>query len=251
MAAPIQRYSDPRLHGTCFVKTCASSYEWIRTVAHPIHPECNLVAEVAVRALKVFTGALAIVITALPALIGRIIQIIHYHTLSSAIRARPPIVVINNLQLPDLESCAPTCETFHGAEDTAAIGILRWGFDPHRAASGSKIGDATYVSASNKVSASYGHTQLILNLDLKDGEIARLSPNALACTNWNLSDKKIMSDVRELFLHNGYRAIRYDLTFFGQTEAWAVYDTSCISISAIQVSPEPIAPASLCHSNMG
>ena len=77
MPAPIQRYSDPRLYGTTLVKPFDKSYQWIRTVAHPLHPECSLVAECAVRAMKVLTGSLALAVTALPALIGRIIQIIH------------------------------------------------------------------------------------------------------------------------------------------------------------------------------
>lgn len=246
MAAPILRYSDPRLFGTCIVKPCASSYEWTRNAINPIHPNSNLVVEVAFRALKAFTGTLAIAITALPALVGRVIQMIHYNSLSPSIRENPPTVAINNMQLPTLKGCKISDLTsYHGTTETAAISILWSGFNPSKVAVGSKLGEATYVSAKDTVSAEYGQDQLILKLDLREREIAYLSDKDLEAQNWNFSDKKVMSTVRELFLANGFKAIKYDLDFYGEEEAYAIYDTSCISISRVQPSPKGTPPEAL------
>lgn len=248
MAAPIQRYSDPRLYGTTLVKPFDKSYQWIRTIAHPLHPECNLVEECAARAMKALTGILALAITALPALIGHIIQIIHYHSLSADDRAHPPEVVIDDMHLPNLQTCPmPAPMKFHGTARDGAIGILRWGFDPSRTAPGSKMAEAVYVSADDAVSATYGEDQLVLSLDLREGEIAYVNSDALSAlkTGKDFSDKKVMALVRELFYQNGYRAIKYDLSHYGREEAWAVYDESCIFITKIQLSPTaaPISQA--------
>lgn len=245
MPASIQRYSDPRLYGITLVKPFDKSYQWIRTVAHPLHPECSLVAECAIRAMKMLTGSLALAATALPALIGRAIQIIHYHSISADVRANPPEVVVDGMRLPDLQYCPmPAPKKFHGTSREGSIGILRWGFDPSRTASGSKMAEAVYVSASDVVSVAYGIDQLVLSLDLREGEIAYASNRALGeftlKTGKDLSDKKVMAAVRELYYQNGYRAIKYDLDHYGTGEAWAVYDKSCISITKIQLSPTAI-----------
>ncbi|MBF8262869.1 MAG: hypothetical protein HW387_534 [Parachlamydiales bacterium] len=235
MAAPIQRYCDPRLLGTTLVKPFDKSYQWIRTVAHPLHPKCSLIMECAVRAIKILTGILTMAITSLPALVGRIIQIIHYHSISKTGRLNPPEIVVNNMHLPRLEPCQmPHSKTYHGTDENAAIGILRWGFDPSKTAPGAKMAEAVYVSASDTVSATYGDNQLILRLDLREGEIAYLDDTALhGHIRFNSSDKKAMAAVRELFYLNGYRAIKYDLNDHGLEEGWAVYDLSCISIQQI------------------
>lgn len=250
MPAPIQRYRDPRLYGASLVKPFDQSYQWIRTVAHPRHPECNLMIECAVRAMKVFTGTFSLAMTALPALIGRVIQIIHYHYISADIRANPAEVMVDGMCLPALQSCRmTTSKKFHGTDRNGAIGILRWGFDSSRTAPGSKMAEAVYVSASDAVSVVYGRDQLILALDLREGEFAYVSDQALNEFNQkidrDLSDKKVMAAVRDLYYQNGYRAIRYDLNCYGGEEAWAVYDESCISITKVQFSPTPIRSALL------
>lgn len=245
MAAPIQRYSDPRLYGTSLVSPFAGSYEWIRTVAHPWHPRCSFVAECAFRAMKTFTGIVALGISALPALAGRIVQIIHYHWIPAEVRAHPAEIVIKGMHLPQREVCSkPVGVVFHGTDQESAIGILRWGFDPRKTALGAKMGEAAYVSARPYVSAAYGVDQLILLLDLREGEIAYVTDEALGELGGGQED---MAAVRQLFFQNGYRAIRYDLPYYGIEEAWAIYDPSCISITKIQPSPFPVPPLQNAH----
>lgn len=249
MPAPIQRYNDPRLYGTAWVSSFRHSYQWIRTVAHPWHPHCNQVAECAIRVTKSVTGILAMAVTALPALIGRTIQIIHYHLISREKREHPAEVVVQGMHLPYLEPCPlPAPKKFHGTAREGAIGILRWGFDPSRTAAGAKMGDAVYVSANDVVSAAYGQDQLILSLDLREGEVAYISDANIETFERmlpsGLTPKFIMAAVRTLCYQNGYRAIRYDLDHYGREEAWAVYDPSCISIQGIRLSPVA-APISL------
>lgn len=252
MTAPIQRYSDPRLQGTILVKPFNASYQWIRTVSHPLHPKCNKITECALRAIKIITGSVALTITALPALVGRLIQMIHYHSMAKEIRAKPPEVIIDGMRLPRLEPCPmPGPKKYHGTNEAAAIGILRWGFNPHKTASGAKMAEAVYVSASDTVSAAYGEDQLILSLDLRPGEIAYASNETLGEFTMrigkDLSDKKVMSAVRELYYQNGYRAIKYDLDHhYGKEEAWAIYDPSCISITKIRPSPHG-SPVGIAH----
>lgn len=245
MAAPIQRYSDPRLFGITLVKPFNTAYQWIRTVTHPLHPKCNLITECAIRTMKMMTGSVALAMTALPALVGRIIQMIHYHTLSKNVLSNPPQVIVDGMQLPHLESCSmPAAKKYHGTNEAAAIGILRWGFNPSKTALGSKMAEAVYVSAKDVVSAVYGVDQLILSLDLREGEIAYASncirDNFIHSINKDLSDKKMIAAIRELFYQNGYRAIKYDLDCYGKEEAWAIYDPSCISIIQIRPSPKAI-----------
>jgi hypothetical protein len=247
MAAPIQRYSDPRLYGSTLVRPYNASYQWIKTVAHPLHPKANLIAEVAIRSFKLTTGVIAISVIAVPALVGRSIQIIHYHCISQEVRLNPPQIAIDGMQLPRLETCHMTKpKKYHGTDDAAAIAILRWGFDASRTASGSKMGEAVYVSEGKQVSFEYGGGQLVVSLDLRDSEIAHLSRDPL-CTflpgkEKDVRDKKVMASVRKLYYQNGYRAIRYNLdTRYGREEAWAVYDPSCITIKKIKQSRVPIA----------
>jgi hypothetical protein len=240
MAAPIHRYSDLRLYGTTFVKPFNYSYQWIKTVGNPLHPQCNLIAECAIRAIKLLIGTVVMTGTALPASIGRIIQITHYHFISKAIRLHPPKISINDMELPSLQPCTvPQSEVFHGTEEKGAIGILRWGFDPHKTKEGSKIGEAVYASAVNTVSSSYGSDQFILSLNLRENEVAYLDDDTLMkfSTGKDFSNKKTMTAIRELFLKNGYRAIQYTINHHGKEKAWAIYDVSCISIIRVQPSP--------------
>lgn len=44
--------------------------------------------------------------------------------------------------------------------------------------------------------------------------------------------------IQQLFLKNGYRAVQYQLQHYGCTDALAVYDSSVISITKINRSPE-------------
>lgn len=248
MAAPIQRYNDPRLYGTTLVKPFNESYQWIRTAAHPLHPKCSRVTECAFKAMKIVSGTIALVITAIPALVGRIIQIIHYHSISNEIRLKPPTVKVNGMELPELQKCSMSpSKKYHGTKDITAMSILRWGFDPNKTGLGSKMGNAAYVSVGDTVSVTYGNCQIVLSLDLEENEIAYLdnNPYQQLMKNKNLEDKTTMVALRELFYQNGYRAIKYDLNHYGIEEAFAVYDPSCISIDRIQSSPNAVAPAAI------
>jgi hypothetical protein len=243
-AAPIQRYSDPRLYGTTLVKPFGKSYEWIRTVAHPMHPQCSVIEECAFRAMKILTGVVALAITMLPALIGRTIQVIHYYTIPTENRLHPTAIEVDGICLPaGLQACQelPRIQ-YHGTNKEGAIGILRWGFDPSKTGLGAKMGNAAYVSTEKAVSATYGKDQLIVTLDLRDGEFAYLSDNALKNIDKCFSDKKVMASVQKLFYLNGFRAIKYDLDHYGPEEAWAVYDASCISITELRPSLTPAPP---------
>lgn len=73
---------------------------------------------------------------------------------------------------------------------------------------------------------------MILFLDLRESEVAYMDSFTFNefIENLDLKNKKVSAAVRQLFLRNGYRAIKYDLTHYGIEEAWAVYDASCISI---------------------
>lgn len=246
MAAPIIRYSDPRLYGTAFVKPFETSYQWIRTVAHPWHPKCALIIECAVRAMKIATGTIALALTALLALLGRIVQILHYHSLSFNSRMHPPKITVGDIQLPPTLNCKlPRPAVFHETREEKAIEILRWGFDIHKTASGSKMAEAVYVSADDAVSVEYGQDQLILSLNLKPEEICYIHDSSLSlfCSTYGIdfSFKKYMPLMRQLFVQNGYRAVRYDLSHYGTEEAWAIYDPSCITITEVRPSLAPNA----------
>ena len=256
-AAPIQRYSDPRLYGVTLTKPFNGSYQWIRTIAHPMHPHCSLIVECAVRAIKIVTGTLALTLTAVPALIGRVVQMAHYHFMSQDDRARPVEVLVKHLFLPGLAPCLPPNPTkvvYHGTAEAAAISILRWGFDPEKTAPGAKLGEAVYVAVENVVPAAYGTDQLELSLDLRRGEVAYLDDSTLTAYKVSLAsviqgefaDKEIMQAIRELFYQNGYRAIKYDLDHeSGTEEAFAVCDPSCISIQRLDASARTVPSISL------
>ncbi|MGK5594681.1 MAG: hypothetical protein ACSNEK_04905 [Parachlamydiaceae bacterium] len=251
MAAPIQRYSDPRLYGTILVKPFNQSYQWTKTVTNPFHPNCNLVTECTIRAIKTITGVLALAFTALPALIGRVFQVMHYHSLSKSTRAHPPEVIVDGIRLPHLQNCPmPASKKFHETDRKRAIGILRWGFKPTKTASGAKMADAIYVSASDAVPVVHGIDQLILSLNLRDGEVAYVDDDALRnfaiTVGKDLLDKRVMAAVRKLYYRNGYRAIRYELDYYGKEEAWAIYDPSCISVTEIRLSPKAF-PRDILH----
>lgn len=105
LAAPIQRYNDPRLYGKTFVEPFYRSYQLAKSVTYPFHPACDRITECATRALKFRSAAFTLAATAVPALVGRIIQIIHYHSIPKKIRLNPTPVKIDNLQLPHLMPC--------------------------------------------------------------------------------------------------------------------------------------------------
>jgi hypothetical protein len=250
MAASIEKYSDIRLFGATLVQPFGKSYEWLRTASHPLHPKCNLITECFFKMIKILTGSLALVAMAPLACMGRLIQIAHYHSLLTDTRKNPQEITVKGLTLPTLTRCTmPAPIKFHGTTQEGALGILRWGFNPSRTQVGSKMGEAVYVSASDSVSVHYGDDQLVLELDLKENEIAYITNSDLEAfiqsTGLDLSTQKGMADMHALFYQNGYRAIKYDLDCRGQEEAWAVYDPSCISIIRINPSPETNAQAAI------
>lgn len=67
------------LYGSSLVKPFSFSYQWTKSALYPSPSKYNIITECAIRSLKLLTGILALSITALPALAGRLIQIIHFH----------------------------------------------------------------------------------------------------------------------------------------------------------------------------
>lgn len=73
----IPKYNDSYLYGSSLVKPFTLSYRWTKSALYPSITKYNIIAECAIRSLKLLTSILALSITALPALAGRFIQIIH------------------------------------------------------------------------------------------------------------------------------------------------------------------------------
>jgi hypothetical protein len=95
-AAPIIRYSDPRLYGTALVKPFAASYGWVVPVTYPIfyYSTVSIIAEFAMRLFNALLGCIGMAVTALPALVGRLIQALHYHCKSVQNRQAPTAIAI-------------------------------------------------------------------------------------------------------------------------------------------------------------
>jgi len=246
MAAPIQRYTDPRLTGEFLAVPLEKSYAWIRTVTNPVHPKCSKSYEYVVRAFKALTGVIALALTTLPWLLGRSIQVISYHVMGTA-RRENRLEFGAELVLPRFASCdLPEAFRSHATSQTSAISILRWGFDPSKTMSGA-LGDAIYITATDQKMSVPGNDQLVLSLDLKKDEVISINEHDLS--NWrdsnrrplDITDKKTSAAMREVFLKNGIRAVNYRLN----PEAWAIFDESCISILEVHPDAPPPLPSSL------
>lgn len=243
LAAPIQRYGDCRLWGAFLTQPFSKAYQWTRVASYPLHPRGSVVYDCALKALRLLTGALALAATALPALAGRILQIMHYHSLSQEARAYPRPIAVREMNLPALTPCRPlAAQIYYKATRVNALSILRHGFDPKKTPLGSKMGDAIYYASANEsASANYGKDLLLLSVDVRPGEIAYLNDDSLQqfarATGFDMPDRRSMADFKNLFHKNGYRAILYDLSYFGAGDAWAIFDTSCLTIKSIMHSP--------------
>lgn len=233
MGAPIIKYSDPRLYGAILTKPFEISYQWIRTSVHPWHPKCLVIVECAVRAIKILTGILLLALTAFPAFLGRLIQLIHYHSKETINRANPTELLVNGLHLPKLERClCPAATMLYATSEEKAIELVRWGL--HLSTLSDSIrGDAIYISADPEISKAYGGDQLVLALDLRDEEVAYVSSDEWELFNFRVPAEATFLDFRELFYENGYKAIKYDL-YGGEQKTWAVYDPSCVSIVEVR-----------------
>jgi hypothetical protein len=99
--APIQRYSDPRLYGDILVRPFREMYgSWMLPVRNPVHPHSNYYVEMGRRSLNALVGVVCIVALSVFPLIGRIVQMIHYHSLAEAKRKKPEAVSYQGMSLP-------------------------------------------------------------------------------------------------------------------------------------------------------
>jgi len=184
--------------------------------------------------MKVFTGVLALAFTALPAALGRLIQMIHYHSMSAEERKRPQQVgeLPANLREPHLKddffdvkgSGSFLGQQYQGMlKEADMISILRWG---HRQDTVHVSNDESAWTMKEGEPEEVKYT-LSVSLDLQKAEIANMedvlwAPGALA-------------NPRQ-FLNNGYRAAQYtiyDEESYGYQTFFAVFDPSCISVRAI------------------
>ncbi|MDE3045966.1 MAG: hypothetical protein KGJ02_04915 [Verrucomicrobiota bacterium] len=226
----IQTYSDSRLRGDWLVKPFTASYQWMRTAFNPCHPQANVLVECALRVVKVVTGVLAMIVTVWPALVGRLVQITHYHCMTKARRGFPPTCGVGNFTLPSpaMNSCPVPQAVYYGTD--RALNILRWGFDRHPPAPTILTGEAIYASEI-KGSSTEKKEELVLSLDLQPTEVASLN-----ITSFELSETanlgKDKAAARTLFLQNGFRAIKYTGL---SHDVWAIYDPSCISIQKVSI----------------
>lgn len=224
--APIQRYSDPRLYGTAIVKPFAQSYEWIRTVANPWHPKCSLIEECAVRAMKVVTGLIALVLTIQPALVGRCIQILHYHLLSQEGRNTPPEVVFEGFHLPKPSPCElPHSVQYLSVNQDRSMAFLRWGFSTK----------GLLIQTAHEEPPPVLQDKLILSLDIRKEEVALFKSDDYVQfihdhSTPNFPAEKVDAVLQELFYRNGYRAIK---DHEGLMEGWSICDPSCVSVTKL------------------
>jgi hypothetical protein len=250
---PITDYSDSRLCGASLVSPFHHSYKWIESITDPFDPNCNPIADCAARALKLLAAITAIMITVLPALIGRIIQIIHYYTISenefshqTASSSQPAEEDLPDRPLPNLLQIDPPEKTttfYHGTHQAHAAIICQRGFDPSTTSAGAFIGDAAYFAFDRDLSEAYGGYLFEVSLTLQPGQIMFATYHAM-CDHWcNLhdqtgndrSDKKEMEIFRKLHLRKGIRALKYQFIHDRRRlqEAIAVFDPTCITIKKV------------------
>lgn len=256
-AAPIFRSSDERLYGSSLVKPFESLHNsCIRTVSNPIHPGTQKTAEYARRIFKAIIGFIGMVIISPIALIGKAIQVIHYHVLSKSKRDQPETVSVNGISLPKLKP-ASIGNKLHGTDHNAAKSILRSGF---KLSEGSNVmGQAIYVTDAETAARNYGQVGGFFRLeaDLDSREIAKLDHDFFhhLGEDWNKTaresfkmhlsfsgkfsdnefDVLFNSSIRQLFLKNGYRGVEYQANVWGSDfTAMAIYDPSCLKISKFE-----------------
>lgn len=128
-------YSDPRLYGTVLVNPFEKSCQMVEATMYALEPKCSLndVVENVVRVMTIIIGILAIAITAAPALIGRMIQIIHYHSLPKKKQPQEVSENINVTSKPffNLDDFISKCATnkqamVYGLFEGKYLEISRW-----------------------------------------------------------------------------------------------------------------------------
>jgi len=244
-AAPILRYSDPRLYGTFLVQPWSMAYEWTRTVTNPWPPACNPVVECAVRGFKIVSGLCALAATCVPALAGRLVQMGHYHSMSTEKREKPrPIgpwkteeTLRLNIPAEALESCALPSQLFYAKTAPMILSTMRFGFsfDDCYGSIGCSAGPAIYASEKSRKAEVFGNDveELQLSLDLKPEEIAYVPTKkgdavpAFAKPIGRIGGSEALKARRNGFIMNGYRAVKFNTEGY---PVWAIYDPSCIRI---------------------
>jgi len=242
MAAPIQRYGDCRLYGTCLVSPCNISYEWMKTAVNPIHPKAHLINECGVRSIKIVASFIAISLTLLPLLIGKSLQIIHYHLLSSEYREAPEEAIVEGLTLPKFKECYQHNRTlYYTGPKEDLTRILRGGFQ--KLLSSRENGQRILLSFRDIQQLSLGSDEITVHLDLKDEEIAHIDQDDLREYIYkkekNLSKEQFFQRFQKLFRENGYRAIRIDNENSVKKQTWMILDPSCIRILKVRSFANP------------
>lgn len=215
---PIQRDSDCRLYGTSLITPFVSSCNWFRTVA----------LDSKASGIDVAIGILAMIVTSVPVLIGRIVQMIHYGVLSQQEREKPTEVFIHgqHFSLPrDLKPCNLPSGNFYIGEELDAKekldleAALQLGTDYLKSEKMPVILVTSKENYPNK-------RHLRLSLDLRPGEVARYDNEKIR--SFLGIDKTTYPAKLELFRTNGYRAIKIES--YGSESRWLVCDESCITI---------------------
>jgi hypothetical protein len=219
MGAPIQRYGDSRLCGTALVKPFSAASLWTRTGFNPILPNSEArTAEVALRIFKVFTGFVAMAATFAVALIGRLIQILHYHWISSHDRNLPGVVAIEGLGLPIVRKLLAAPEFFQ--DQTVYLEVegfsaedLRWGFSVN------KKGIVPYQACFKSQDSL--EMEVFLDLDLKEIAVVDMLEAGFP------KDK-----LPQLLAANGYKA------FMKRNDSYlTVLDPSILSVQSVLQPP--------------
>lgn len=102
--APIQKYSDPRLYGIALVEPFREVYaSWISPLRNPIHPASNKLIEIGRRSCNALVGVVVSIVLSVFAMVGRVAQIIHFHSLSAEARRKPAAIAHKGLRIPALQ----------------------------------------------------------------------------------------------------------------------------------------------------
>ena len=274
MGAPIQRYNDPRLYGHEFAKLFCECYQFTRrTVAYPLPPNSPLITECAIRALKFFAGMLGMILAAAPAFMGRLIQVLHYHSLSQVTRGKPPLV--ENLFRVKVSSkgnssCSisfsraklVTEKCYFQTSLKKAQSILRQGFnlETSKCKEDAPMGYSVCVSWTQPEDNALADNALLftLTLNLAPYEIANIEKSQLKTFYQSLKEslkgkaenyyrsalrkrhnvEKLVESAQQVFAEKAigdfFCSNGYRALYVKDTGKLAIYDPSCISIESVQ-----------------
>lgn len=102
--ASINHYSDSRLYGHGLVEPFQKMYNsWIRPINNPIHEQSNRYIEIGRRSCNALIGSIIILSLSILPVLGRLLQMIHYHLLSKESRLKPAAIVVEGIRLPKLQ----------------------------------------------------------------------------------------------------------------------------------------------------